>query len=146
MATVYDEPIGRIHKSHNAPVPYPQCTNENRSVHFLFLMVYCGILDRCIVGLVRSMVLVAWSPTPWMKMLGHHNPGSFYSVIVGEKRTELGPVSTTVWPTKVFIHQAFRRLIIIFGVRIFPTYWILVGVVVYLLPSCRSDFKPIWRH
>ena len=46
-------PIYQIHKSHNTPVPYPQCTIQNRNVHISVLngalwdmgQVCCGIWE-----------------------------------------------------------------------------------------------------
>ena len=49
--------IDLLHKSHNAPIPYPIMhhfvTEMCMCAHFCYKMVHCGIFDVCIVGFMR---------------------------------------------------------------------------------------------
>ena len=46
--------IDPSHKSLNATSPYPTMDHsEEKSTHFLFWMLHCGIWDRCIMGFMN---------------------------------------------------------------------------------------------
>ena len=47
-----------IHKSHNAPVPYPTIHHSEQMCTFLFWIMHCGAWDRYIMGFMKLVIFM----------------------------------------------------------------------------------------
>ena len=70
--------INLIHKSQNTPVPYPTMLHsEQQCAHFCSAMEHCGILNRCIRGVVKRFYIfvlfqgASGRQTSWLYLSGN---------------------------------------------------------------------------